>query len=147
MGTGNGEKVEILLVEDNPDDVALTLNILKKARITNPVKILKDGDEALECILGTGRFANQPAAPHRLILLDLNLPRVHGLDVLRKIKSDERAKNLPVVILTSSQEERGVMQSYKLGAHGCIVKPFDIHKLMEALSELHFSWALLSREE
>lgn len=147
MGTGNTDHIEIVLVEDNPDDVALTLNVLKKARIINPVHHVKDGDEAIAYLLGAGSAAKQVPAHSRLILLDLNLPRVHGLDVLRKIKADERTKATPVVILTASQEERGVMQSYKLGAHACIVKPFEITKMFEALSELQFSWALINRSE
>ncbi|MDB6038073.1 MAG: response regulator receiver protein, partial [Verrucomicrobiales bacterium] len=83
----------------------------------------------------------------QLILLDLNLPKIHGLDVLRKIKTDERTKSIPVIIMTASQEERGVMQSYKLGAQGCVVKPFELPKFVEAVSELRLSWLLIDHHE
>lgn len=133
-------QVEVLLIEDNPDDVVLTLAALKKGKVTNKVQVLKDGAEALDFIFGQGAYAHHRDRVHiQLILLDLNLPKVHGLDVLRKIKADERTKSIPVIIMTASQEERGVMQSYKLGAQGCVVKPFEFSKFVEATSELRLS--------
>jgi two-component system response regulator len=141
-------QVEILLIEDNPDDVALTLGALKKGKVSNKVHVLKDGAEALDFIFGQGSYAHRREGEHvQLILLDLNLPKIHGLDVLRKIKTDERTKSIPVIIMTASQEERGVMQSYKLGAQGCVVKPFDFSKFVEAVSELRLSWLLIDRHE
>jgi two-component system response regulator len=144
----NGNRVEIVLVEDNDDDVTMTLNVLRKGNIRNEVHVIKDGTEALDYILRTGKHSQrQLSQATQLILLDLNLPKVHGLDVLRKIKTDERTKAYPVIILTSSQEERGVMQSYKLGAQGCIVKPFDLSKFTEAVAELHLNWVLVDKLE
>lgn len=147
-GNGNGGKVEILLVEDNPADVTITLNALKKANIVNRVHVLREASQILDFLVRRGAFASEPRLPaETLILLALNLGTVHGLDVLRKIKSDERTKSLPVIMLTSSQEERGVMQSYKLGANSCIVKPIDPQKFIEAVSELRLGWLLISPEE
>ena len=141
-------KVDILLVEDNSDDVALTLNALKKASLENKVTVLTDGTDALEYILCRGKYAQRRINPaSELILLDLNLPKLHGLDVLRQIKSDERTKSVPVIILTASQEERGVMQCYKLGAQGCIVKAFDFQRFTEAIAELPISLLLLRKSD
>jgi two-component system response regulator len=141
-------QVEILLIEDNPDDVTLTIGALKKGKVSNKVHVLKDGAEALDFIFGQGSYTHRREGEHvQLILLDLNLPKIHGLDVLRKIKTDERTKSIPVIIMTASQEERGVMQSYKLGAQGCVVKPFDFSKFVEAVSELRLSWLLIDRHE
>jgi two-component system, response regulator len=146
LQTGHGEEVEILLVEDNENDAILTLNALRKANIRNPVQVLKDGTEALDFVFCTGKYASRQSGNRLcIILLDLNLPRIHGLDVLRRIKGDERTKGIPVIILTASQEERGVMQSYKLGAQGCVVKPFEIARFIEALSELPLGWLLVGR--
>jgi two-component system response regulator len=146
-GTAN-EKVEILLVEDNAADVTHILNTLKKANLCNRVHVLREGAQVLDFLFRTGSFAGQPPLPAEvLILLSLNLRDVHGLDILRKIKGDERTRSLPVIIFTSSQEERGVMESYKLGANACIVKPMDLSKLVEAVSELRLGWLLISPED
>ena len=148
MNGDNGRKVEILLIEDNPADVTVALEALKKANVANRVHVLREGGEALDFLVRTGPFAAEPPlSAQTLILLTLRLKTVHGLDVLRKIKSDERTKNLPVIILTSSQEERGVMQSYKLGANACIVKPMELNKLIEAVAELRLAWLLISDDE
>ena len=148
MGPAINNKVEILLVEDNADDVALTLHVFKKANLSNKVHVLVDGMDAIDYILCRGKHSQRTSNPaSELVLLDLNLPKLHGLDVLRQIKSDERTRSLAVVILTASQEERGVMQSYKLGAQGCIVKPFDFLKFTEALSELPISLLLLGKSQ
>jgi two-component system response regulator len=147
MKNGNG-RIDILLVEDNPADASLIVSALKKANIANCTHVLPNGDDILEFLLRRGVYSGQPPLPADvLILLSLNLNGVHGLDVLRKLKSDERTRSLPVVILTSSQEERGVMQGYKLGANACIVKPLELKKLIEAVAELRFGWLLVGPEE
>ncbi|NQS90056.1 response regulator [Patescibacteria group bacterium] len=142
----NSRKVEILLVEDNPDDVELTLRTLRKRNLTNKIYVVSDGAEALEFIFATGAYAereikNKP----RMILLDLELPKVNGIEVLGKIKSDERTKNIPVVVLTSSQEEQDMVKSYKLGVNSYIVKPVDFDKFSQVVSELGFYWVLLNK--
>jgi two-component system, response regulator len=145
MKDGTG-KIDILLVEDNSADASLILDALKKANICNRTHVLKDGDEILEFLLRKGTYSSELPLHETLILLSLNLSGVHGLDVLKKLKSDERTRSLPVIILTSSQEERGVMQSYKLGANACIIKPLDLRKLIEAVAELRLAWLLVSPE-
>ena len=144
----NGGSVEIVLVEDIAADAAVALATLKKANIANKVHVIPDGGAILDFIFGTGANAHRAAVPEEtLILLSMNLEGVHGLDVLRKLKSDERSKGFPVIMLTSSQEERGVMQSYKLGASGCIIKPLDLPKFIEAVSELRLGWLLISPDD
>jgi two-component system response regulator len=144
----NGAKVEILLIEDNAADVAFTLNTLKKANLCNNIHVLRRSSEAIDFVFRTGASANQPLLPpETLIMLSLNVAGTEGLDLLRRIKADQRTKSLPVIILTSSQEERGMMQSYTLGASGCIVKPVDLHKFVEAVAELRLGWLLMSPEE
>jgi two-component system response regulator len=142
----NLKEVEILLVEDNPNDVELALRALKKHNLTNKVHVVKNGAEALEFIFGTGAYAgrdvnNKP----KVILLDLKLPKVDGLEVLRRIKSDERTKVIPVVVLTSSTEERDIIESYQLGVNSYIVKPIDFDKFIDAVSELGLYWLLLNQ--
>jgi len=142
----NLDQVEILLVEDNPYDVELTLTALKENNLTNKVHVLNDGAEALEFIFAAGahtqrNIANVP----KVILLDLKLPKVNGLEVLRRIKSDERTKSIPVVMLTSSQEERDVVESYKLGVNSYIIKPVDFNKFIDAVAKLSLYWVLLNR--
>lgn len=144
-GRENGGKADILLVDDNPADTALVLNALKKAKIINRVHVLADSGEILEFLFRQGRYHDSPSLPaETLILLSLKLKSGSGIDVLRKIKSDERSRNLPVIVLTSAQEDRGVMESYKLGANACIVHPIDIHKFVEAVAELRLEWLLVS---
>ena len=139
-------EVEILLVEDNPNDVELTLRALKKHNITNKVHVVKDGAEALEYIFATGAYANRDINHNpKVIFLDLKLPKVDGLEVLRRIKSDERTKVIPVVVLTSSKEERDLVESYKLGANSYITKPVDFDKFVESVSELGLYWLLLNQ--
>lgn len=139
-------QVEILLVEDNPNDVELTLRALKKHHLTNKVHVVRDGAEALEYIFATGAYASR-AINHnpRVILLDLKLPKVDGLEVLRRVKSDERTKVIPVVVLTSSKEERDLVESYKLGANSYITKPVDFESFVEAVAELGLYWLLLNQ--
>src|SRR5574341_2399915 len=138
-------EVEILLVEDNPYDVELTLTALKEKNLTNKVHVLNDGAEALEFIFATGAHVqrNIKNAP-KVILLDLKLPKVNGFEVLRRVKSDERTKKIPVVVLTSSQEERDIVESYNLGVNSYIVKPVDFNKFIDAVAKLSLYWLLLN---
>jgi CheY-like chemotaxis protein len=139
-------EVEILLVEDNPNDVELTLRALKKNNLTNKVHVVKDGAEALEYVFANGAYAHRKIEHHpRVILLDLKLPKVDGLEVLRQIKSDERTKMIPVVVLTSSKEERDLVESYKLGANSYIAKPVDFDSFVKAVAELGLYWLLLNQ--
>ncbi len=139
-------EVEILLVEDNLNDVELTLRALKKHNITNKVQVVKDGAEALEYIFANGAYAHRKIEDHpRVIFLDLKLPKVDGLEVLRRIKSDERTKVIPVVVLTSSKEERDLVESYKLGANSYIAKPVDFENFVRSVSELGLYWLLLNQ--
>lgn len=144
MVTAN--EIEILLVEDNPDDVELTLRALRKHNLANNVQVVRDGAEALEFIFGTGAYAGRDINHKpRVIFLDLKLPKVDGLEVLRKVKSDERTKTIPVVVLTSSHEERDVVESYKLGVNSYITKPVDFDKFVLTVKELGFYWLLLNK--
>ena len=139
------EEVEILLVEDNPTDVELTLRALKKNKLANKVHVVTDGEQALEFIFATGSYEGRDINHKpRVILLDLKLPKVDGLEVLRKIKLDERTKNIPVVVLTSSKEERDRIESYRLGVNSYIAKPVDFSQFTEAVSELGLYWLLLN---
>ncbi|HEX4627819.1 MAG TPA: response regulator [Gemmatimonadales bacterium] len=133
----------ILLVEDNPDDEALTRRALAKNNIHNEVVVAHDGAEALDCLLGTGAAARALGAPE-VILLDLKLPKVDGLEVLRRIRADERTRLLPVVILTSSREERDLIAGYGLGANSYIRKPVDFGQFMEAVRQLGLYWLVLN---
>jgi two-component system response regulator len=142
----SANQVEILLVEDNPSDVELTMRALKRHNLANMVHVVKDGAEALDFIFATGAYVardicNRP----KVILLDLKLPKVDGLEVLGKIKSDERTKVTPVVVFTSSREERDIVESYKLGVNSYIVKPVDFDKFLQAISELGMYWLLLNQ--
>ena len=141
----NTNKVEILLVEDNPTDVELTLRTLKKHNLANHVEVVNDGAEALDFIFATGAYKDRKIDKKpKVILLDLKLPKVDGLEVLRKIKSDERTKDIPVVVLTSSKEEQDRIESYRLGVNSYIVKPVDFTQFTKAVSELGLYWVLLN---
>jgi len=138
-------KRNILLVEDNPDDVALTLRALKKNNIANEVIIAKDGVEALDYLFGEGAYASRDASQiPAVILLDLKLPKVDGLEVLERLRKDERTKLAPVVILTSSKEEQDLVRSYKLGANSYIRKPVDFIQFSEAVRQLGLYWLVLN---
>jgi len=135
----------ILLVEDNPDDEALTLRALKKNNILNEVVVAHDGVEALDYLLGTGTHAGRnPSHLPQVVLLDLKLPKVDGLEVLRRIRADERTKLLPVVVLTSSKEEQDLLKSYSLHANSYVRKPVDFGEFMEAVKQLGLYWLVLN---
>ena len=139
-------EVEILLVEDNPNDVELTLRALKKHNLANKIHVVKDGAEALDYIFASNAYAYRKIEDRpKVILLDLKLPKVSGLEVLSKIKSDERTKIIPVVVLTSSKEERDLVESYRLGANSYITKPADFDKFVDSVSELGLYWLLLNQ--
>jgi len=139
-------EVEILLVEDNPNDVELTLRALKKRNLANKVHVVRDGEEALDYIFANNKYEDRDIGKHpKVILLDLKLPKVDGLEVLRKIKSNEQTKCIPVVVLTSSREERDMIESYKLGVNSYIVKPVDFEKFVESVGELGLYWMLMNQ--
>jgi len=140
------DKVEIILVEDNPHDAELALRALKKQGLANNVQVLQDGAEALDFVFCKAKYSNgETCKLPKLILLDLKLPKVDGLEVLRRIKSDPRTKAIPIVILTSSQEEPDIAESYHLGVNSYIVKPVDFDKFFEAVSNLGLYWMLLNK--
>jgi len=135
----------ILLVEDNPDDEALTVRALKKNKIANNLAIVRDGAEALDFLFFTGAYAERdPQEIPEVILLDLKLPKVDGLEVLRRIRADERTRLLPVVVLTSSKEEQDLIKSYKLGANSYVRKPVDFSQFVEAIRQLGMYWLVLN---
>jgi len=138
--------IEILLVEDNPQDAELTLRALKRYNISNRILVVKDGAEALDFIFGTGKYDDRDLSNHpKVILLDLKLPKVNGLEVLRKIKADERTKVIPVVILTSSKEERDIVEGYRLGVNSYIVKPVEFEEFVKAVTDLGLYWLLINQ--
>jgi two-component system, response regulator len=140
------EQHVILLVEDNPSDEELTLRALKRSQIGNPVVIARDGAAALDYLFFRGRYANRnPHEAPQVVLLDLNLPKIGGLDVLRAIRNDERTKRLPVVILTSSKEDQDLVESYDLGANSYIVKPVDFSQFAESVRQLGLYWLVLNQ--
>ena len=141
----NETAIEILLVEDNPNDVELTLHALKKNNLANRVEVVHDGAEALEFIFCTGAYAHR-SIEHgpKVILLDLKLPKVDGLEVLRQVKADPRTAAIPVVALTSSREERDVVESYQLGVNSYIVKPVKFEQFTESVRQLGLYWVLLN---
>lgn len=140
------KKVEVLLVEDNPADEKLTLKALEKNRIVNNVFVVRDGAEALDFIFHKGKYENIEKKNNtlKLILLDLKLPKVDGIEVLKQIKSDEKTKMIPVVVLTSSHEESDIVKSYKYGVNSYIVKPIDFQQFIEAVSNLGLYWLILN---
>ena len=139
------DAVELLLVEDSPEDLELALHSLKKANLANRIHIARDGVEALEFIFCEGPFASRQItdAP-KVILLDLKLPKIGGLEVLKRIKGDPRTKTIPVVVLTSSKEESDVVASYQLGVNSYIVKPVNFERFAEAIRQLGLFWLLIN---
>ncbi len=142
----NKNAMEILLVEDNPHDIELMLRALKQQKLVNRVQVVKDWEEALDYIFfATGAYADRNINhTPKVIFLDLKLPKVDGLEVLCRIKSDERTKVIPVVVLTSSHEEKDVVESYNLGVDSYIVKPVDFDKFLKSVGELGLYWLLLN---
>jgi two-component system, response regulator len=145
MASSDGS-VDILMVEDNPNDEELTLHELRKYHLTNKIHVVRDGQEALEYVFCSGRYTSRDITdqPH-VILLDIKLPLVDGLEVLRRIKQDQRTRTIPVVMLTSSREERDLVESYRLGVNSYIVKPVDFDQFKESARALGMYWLLLNR--
>jgi two-component system response regulator len=137
--------VEVLLVEDNPNDVKLALHAFQKNKFANSVHVVRDGAAALDFVFCTGPYAHRHIENGpKVILLDLKLPLVDGVEVLRRIKADPRTRSIPVVVLTSSQEERDLVESYRLGVNSYIIKPVDFDQFTEAVRQLGFYWLLLN---
>jgi len=135
----------ILLAEDNPDDVQLTLRALRKSKIVNEVIVVRDGVEALDYLFGTGNYAGRDTKIlPQVLLLDLKMPRMDGLEVLERIRNDERTKVLPVVVLTTSSEDKDRVESYKLGANSYIRKPVDFNQFVNAVQQLGLYWLVLN---
>jgi CheY-like chemotaxis protein len=139
------EKVDILLVEDNPADAELALRALRKGKLANHITWVKDGAEALEFIFRSGAYAGRPDQHPRLILLDLKLPKVDGIEVLKRIKADERTRMIPVVMVTSSAEGRDIAESYKLGVNSYVVKPVEFEQFSETVAKAGFYWMLVNK--
>jgi CheY-like chemotaxis protein len=143
----NHTEVEVLLVEDSPRDAEMALRTLRKRNLANNVIHVKDGEEALNWIFGIGAYAGRDPSNHpKVVLLDLKLPKVDGLEVLRAIRGDERTNLIPVVVMTSSREERDVIESYKLGVNSYVVKPMDFEGFSTAVAELGHYWLLVNQE-
>jgi CheY-like chemotaxis protein len=138
--------VQILLVEDNPNDLELAIHALRKHNLANHIEVVRDGVEALEFIFASGRYSyrNVQNGP-KMILLDLKLPKVDGLEVLRQVKADARTKHIPIVVLTSSREERDIVESYQLGVNSYITKPVDFEQFSEVVLQLGMYWLLLNQ--
>ncbi|NEX63161.1 response regulator [Noviherbaspirillum galbum] len=134
----------ILLVEDNPNDLELTLIALERSNLANEVIVLRDGAEALDYLNGEGDWLNRPAGNPAVVLLDLKLPKVDGLEVLRHIRSKDKLKSMPVVMLTSSSEEQDLLRSYELGVNAYVVKPVDFKDFVRAIADLGIFWAVLN---
>jgi CheY-like chemotaxis protein len=136
----------ILLVEDNPDDVELTIMALEQSRVTNEVVTVGDGVEALDYLFGTGDFAGRDTSVMpQVILLDLNMPRMNGLEFLRRIRADAKTRLLPVVVLTTSNEDIDRIESYNLGANSYVRKPVNFHQFVEAIHQLGLYWTILNK--
>jgi DNA-binding response OmpR family regulator len=134
----------ILIVEDDPNDVGLTLTALDEYNLANEVIVTRDGEEALDYLYCRGSFKTRANSNPAVLLLDLKLPKVDGLEVLQQVKPDENLRMIPVVVLTSSREERDMVASYKLGVNAYVVKPVDFHELVNAIKELGIFWAIIN---
>ncbi len=142
----SSSEVEILLVEDNPDDAELALHALRREKLANKIHVARDGEEALEFIFCTGAFAQRSfAQPPKLILLDLKLPKVDGMEVLKRLKSDPRTRTIPVVIMTSSKEERDLVNGYGLGANSYIQKPVDFDQFRATVKQVGMYWLVTNQ--
>ena len=138
--------IEILLVEDNPRDVEMTLRALKKHNMANKVHVVTDGAEAMDFIFARGVYAHREKNQvPKVVFLDLKLPKVSGLEVLRAIKGDERTRSIPVVVLTSSQEEKDMVESYLLGVNSYVVKPLDFDNFVEAIGQIGLYWLVINK--
>jgi two-component system, response regulator len=136
----------MLLVEDNPDDADLTLRAFERSKVVNDIIVVRDGAEALDYLFFTGRYAGRdPEMMPEVVLLDLKLPKISGLEVLRRMRADERTRRLPVVVLTSSNEESDVVRSYNLGANSFVRKPVDFAQFVEAAAQLGLYWLVLNQ--
>lgn len=136
---------EILYIEDNPSDIELTLRALNKHNVANSIQVIKDGEEALEYIYATDRYAERDIKENpKVILLDLKLPKVDGLEILKRLKAEEQTKSIPVVVLTSSREEKDIIKSYNYGVNSYVVKPIDFANFSEAISTLGLYWLLVN---
>jgi DNA-binding response OmpR family regulator len=135
----------ILIVEDDPNDVELTMTALSEYNLANEVVITRDGQQALDYLYCRGEFAGRPDENPAVMLLDLKLPKVDGLEVLKRVKSDDGLKMIPVVVLTSSHEEKDMMRSYSLGVNAYVVKPVDFHEFVNAVRELGAFWAIVNQ--
>jgi CheY-like chemotaxis protein len=139
------EQVEILLVEDNPEDAEMTMRALRKRNLANQVHWVKDGEEALDYLFCSGPYAGRnPAHPPKLVLLDIKMPKVDGIEVLRRVKGSD-LKSIPVVVMTSSNEERDVVESYRLGVNSYIVKPVSFDAFLETVAKIDLYWMLTNR--
>jgi two-component system response regulator len=136
---------EILLVEDNQNDIDLTIRSFQMHNLSNAIRVVRDGAEALDYLFCTGPYVDRDPRPPRVVLLDLNLPKVGGLEVLRRIKDDPRTRMIPVVALTASQDDRDILECYNLGVNSYIVKPVDFSQFIEAARALGFYWLLLDQ--
>jgi CheY-like chemotaxis protein len=134
----------ILMVEDDPNDVELTMTALEGYNLANEVVVTRDGEEALDYLYRRGNYATRSSDHPAVILLDLKLPKIDGLEVLRQVKSDDNLKIIPVVVLTSSREEKDLVSSYKLGVNAYVVKPVDFHEFVNAIKELGAFWAIIN---
>ena len=139
------EQVEILLVEDNERDAELTMRALKKGGLANKLLWVKDGQQALDYLFRRGEFSDRDDVVPRMVLLDLKMPRVDGIDVLRAVKADERTKRIPVIVMTSSQEEKDVAQTYDLGVNSYVVKPVDFSAVAETVRQAGYYWLAINR--
>ncbi len=140
------EQVEILLAEDNPQDAEMTMRALRRNNLANQVHWVKDGEQALDYLLCTGAYAGrEPCRPPKLVLLDIKMPKVDGIEVLRRLKADNSTRTIPVVVMTSSNEERDVLQSYRLGVNSYIVKPVQFDAFIEMVAKIGLYWVLTNR--
>lgn len=138
--------VEILVVEDSPHDLELTMRALRRNRVANHIEVVRDGEEAVQFLFREGPYADRCSGNPKLVLLDLKLPKIDGLDVLRRIRSSSETRGIPVVILTSSREERDLIESYQLQVNSYVVKPVEFDKFTSAIAEIGFYWLLLNQQ-